>query len=162
MISEGAKTRFLLAHNTLMADREGVIEGCRHIQAAFSDCSSVDAEIIELQREIEVVTELSRKAIYQNACTAQDQDDFNERNSGYLERHRAARERMEALEAEWRTRIGKAKMLESFIHDIKKSPLPIEEFCDKLWVSVVDKVTVGKDGEMTFSFRNGSNVTIES
>jgi DNA invertase Pin-like site-specific DNA recombinase len=40
----------------------------------------IDAELAELRREIEVVAELSRKAIYENARTAQRQTDFNERN----------------------------------------------------------------------------------
>ena len=62
----------------LLADRNGLIADCRFAWAKYCNCSSVDTEIVELQREIEVVTEPSRKAIYENARTAQDQDDFND------------------------------------------------------------------------------------
>ena len=116
--------------------------------------------IIELQCEIDVVIELSKKAIYENARTAQDQDDFNERNSGYLERHRVAKERMEALGVEGHIRIGKAKMLESFIRDVENRPSVITEFDDNLWVSLIDKVMVDKGGIMTFAFRIGKDITM--
>jgi hypothetical protein len=36
-----------------------------------------------LEREVEVARELSRKAIYENAHSAQNQDEWNERNNGY-------------------------------------------------------------------------------
>jgi hypothetical protein len=157
---EEIKAAFLLAHNTLLADREGLLEDCRFAWAKYCDCSSVDVEIIELQREIDVVIELSKKAIYENARTAQDQDDFNERNSGYLERHRAAKERMETLEAKRRACMGKAKTLETFIRDAENRPSTITEFEDNLWVSLIEKVAVNKDGTMTFVFRIGRDVTV--
>jgi len=45
-----------------------------------------------------VVTELSKKAIYENARVVVSQDEFNERNNSYLERHRKATERVAELE----------------------------------------------------------------
>ena len=150
------KARFLVAFNKLMANRDGLIEDCRLAQAAISDTAAIDAELAELRREIEVVTELSRKAIYENARTAQNQSDFNERNDGYLERHRVASERIDELEAAKRERVAKGKTLDRFIADIQKRPLALTEFDEAVWLATVDKVTVATDGTMTFIFRNGS------
>ena len=69
---------------------------------------------------------------------------------------------MEALEAERRTRIGKAKILETFIQDAENRPATITEFEDSLWGSLIEKVAVDRDGTMKFSFRIGKDITIES
>lgn len=153
------KERFLTAFNKLMENRDGLIEDCRMVQSTLCDTTAIDAELAELRREIEVVAEISRKAIYENARTAQDQTDFNERNNGYLERHRQATTRVDELEAEKRERLAKSKTLDIFILDIEKRPLALTEWEEALWLAVVDKVTVAMDGTMTFTFRNGAEVT---
>lgn len=153
------KSRFLSAFNKLMENRDGLIEDCRLAQTAISDTSTIEAELAELLREIDVVTELSRKAIYENARTAQSQSDFNKRNDGYVERHRKATERIDELETAKRERLAKGKTLDRFIADIEKRPLALTEFDETVWLTTVDRVTVGIDGEMAFRFRNGTEIT---
>jgi hypothetical protein len=136
-----------------------LIEDCRLAQSVLCDTAAIDAELAELHREIEVVTELSRKAIYENARTAVNQTEWAERNKAYLERHRKALERVDELEADKRERLGKAKIIEGFIRDIESRPLAITEFEEKLWLAVIDAATVGRDGTVVFRLRNGSEVT---
>lgn len=126
------KTRFLAAFNRLMENRDGLIEDCRLAKTVLCDTKDIDAELAELQNEIDVVTELSRKAIYDNARTAQNQSDFNERNNAYLERHRRAKERIDELDVAKRERLAKGKMLDRFIADIQSRPLAITEFDESL------------------------------
>ena len=80
-------------------------------------------------------------------------------NKAYLERHRKAMERVDELETAKRERLGKAKIIEGFIKDIESRPLAITEFDEKLWLAVIDAVTVGRDGMVVFRLRNGSEVT---
>ncbi len=153
------KMRFLVAFNKLMSSRSGLIEDCRLAQGVLCDTSSIDAELVELLREIEVVSELSRKAILESARTAVNQSEWAERNSAYLERHRKATERVDELEATKRQRLGKAKTIDGFIKDIKSRPLVLTEFDEKLWLAVTDTATVSQDGTMAFKFKNGSEIT---
>ena len=152
------KERFLSAFGSLMSDRNGLIEDCRLALNVLCDTMAIDTELAELQSEIEVVTELSRKAIYENARTTVNQTEWAQRNSAYLERHRKASERVDDLEAIKRERLGKAKTIEGFIRDIENRPLAITEFDEKLWLAVVDQVTVAQDETMTFRFKNGSEI----
>jgi hypothetical protein len=153
------KSRFLTAFNSLMNDRDGLIEDCRLAQGILCDTKAIDAELAELHREIEVVTELSRKAIYENARTAVNQTEWADRHKAHLERHRKALERVDELEVVKRERLGKAKIIEGFIRDIESRPLAITEFDEKLWLAVIDAATVGRDGMVVFRLRNGSEVT---
>jgi len=56
-----------------MKSHDGLIEDCRLAQGVLCDTTAIDAELAELRSEIEVVTELSRKAIYENSRTAVNQ-----------------------------------------------------------------------------------------
>ncbi|WP_253952850.1 hypothetical protein [Streptococcus parasuis] len=153
------KERFLAAFNQLMHNRDGLIEDCRLAQNVLCDTTAIDTELTELFREIEVVTELSRKAIYENTRLTVDQKEWTKRNNAYLERHHKASERVDELEAVKRERLGKGKIIEGFIKDIESRPLAIAEFDEKLWLAVIDQVTVNQDGAMIFRFKNGSEVT---
>ena len=63
------------------------------------------------------------------------------------------------MEAEKRERIAKGITLDRFITDIEKRPRVFTEWDEALWLAVVDKATVATDGTMTFTFRNGSQIT---
>ena len=123
------------------------------------DTSAIDAELVELLSEIDVVAELSRKAILENARSAVNQAEWSERNNAYLERNHKASEHVDELEATKRERLGKAKTIEVFIKDVESRPLVINEFSETLWLTVIDTATVTQDGTMTFMFKNGSEVT---
>ena len=142
-----------------MNNRNGLIEDCRLVQSVLCDTTAIDAELVELLSEIEVVAELSRKAILENARSAVNQAEWSERNNAYLERHHKASERLDELEATKRERLGQAKTIEVFIKDVESRPLVISEFDEKLWLAVIDTATVAQDSTITFWFRNGSEVT---
>jgi DNA invertase Pin-like site-specific DNA recombinase len=152
------KSAFLAAFNTLMGDRDSLVEDCRMAQKLLCDCKAIDAEMAELQSEIEVVTELSRKAIYENAHSALDQAEWNSRNDAYIERHRIATERLTELEAAKRERQSKSRTLGAFIKELQSRPLAIDKFDEHLWAASVDTVTVMKDGRLVFRFKDGTEV----
>ena len=155
---EDIKVRFLEVWNGVSAHREEIIADCRAAKSVLCDCAGIDTELAELQREVDVVTELSRKAIYENAHSTVNQDEWNERNNGYLERHRTATERIAVLEETRRQRQNKARILETFIKGIVSSPQVLTEFDEKLWAAAIDRVTVDSEGGLMFRFKNGTEV----
>lgn len=154
------KQRFLIAFNTLMGDRQELFANCRLSQSILCDCSEIEAELEELRREIEVVTELSQKAIYENARVPVSQDEFNERNNSYLERHRMATERVAELEKLKCERQNKILMLETFIKGIESRPLVLEEYDEKLWAMSVERVKVMLNGKLVFIFKDSTEIEV--
>lgn len=152
------KQRFLNTVNALMGGRDELIANCRFAKQDLCDCSEIDAQLAELGQEIEMVTELSKKAIYENARVAVSQDEFNERNNSYLERHRKATERVAELEGLRRERQGRLLTLDGFMRAIETRPLVLEEFDEKLWVVAVEKITVTTKGKAVFGFRGGIEI----
>lgn len=150
------KQRFLKAFNILMGDRDEVLSNCRLAQEVLCDCSAIETELAELHREIEVVSELMRKSIYENARFGVNQDEYNQRYQGYIERHRIATERVAELEDMQRNRQNKSLTLERFIREIETRPLVVDEFDESLWLAAIDKVIVHGAGDIQMAFRDGT------
>jgi len=152
------KTRFMAAWNEMAGNKDTLITDCKAAKTLICECKTIHAELEELEREVEVVTELSRKAISDNARTAQNQIDFNERNNGYLERLQLAHGRIDELENEKRRRKHTARVLGTFIRNLESSPQTLDAFDDKVWTTSIDRVTVREDGKLIFRFMNGTEV----
>ena len=144
----------------MLKDRQGLIEDCRIAKEALCDTKAIDTELAELRGELEVVTELTRKAIKENASSVVDRAKWQKRNDAYLKRYDKAARRIDELESVRCERIAKSKVIEGFIRDIESRPLAIDGFDEKLWLAVIDTVTVARDGSMTFRFKNGAEITV--
>lgn len=155
---DDVKEKFLSAFNKLAASRDGLIEDCRLAQKTLCDLTKIDAELVELERELEIVEELSRKAINENAREAIDQSEWVKRNGVYLKRHDEATKRILELDALKKERVGKSKTLEMFIRGLEQNQQVLTEFDEELWSAVIASVAVGIDGKLTFCFKDGTEI----
>ncbi len=160
LTEDEVKQRFLTAFNILMGGRDELLANCQLAQEVLCDCSAIDTELKELHREIEIVSELTRKSIYDNARFSVNQDEFNERHQGYMERHRIATERVAELEDKQRNRQNKSLTLERFIREIETRPLLVDDFDERLWLAAIDKVIVYGADNIQFIFRDGTVITV--
>ena len=156
---DDVKQKFLIAWNSLAANRENLIADCKAAKKVLCDTTAIDTELAELHREVEVVSELSRKAIFEAAHpTDGGAIDLNERNGGYLERLKTANARISELEEAKRQKQYKARLLGTFLRNLNDSPLVLDEFDEALWMATIDRVTVMPEGKLIFLFRNGTEI----
>jgi len=128
----------------------------RSAKAVLCDWTAIDAELAELSREIEVVSDLSRKAIHEIAHNAADREGLNKRNNDCLERHRKATERKSVSEAAKGQRKSRARILETYLRSAVDSPRALAKFSEKLWTAAIDRVTVRPDDRLVFRFKDGA------
>ena len=159
LTEEAIKTRFLEAYSQLLPDRERLIEDCRVMQTTLTDCSEIDRETRELLQELEVVAELTRRCVDENSTSALDQDDYQTRYNGLLERYNRAEARIKELEIQRTERMAKADAIGAFMFRLREMDQPLEHFDDRLWLEIVDCVTVHRDGSLIFKFQNGTEIT---
>jgi len=155
---EEVKVKFIQAFNSILEYREELIANCHLAQESICDYTDIDVELDALRREMEVVAELSRKAIYENAHTVINQEEWHERNNGYLERHRMASERVIELEEQKRERQRKSLMLDGFIQNLATCGKALETFDERIWMAAIDKVAVQSDGKLVFRFKDGTKI----
>ena len=132
----------------------------RTMQAALTDTGSLDSEIAALLSEMEVVAELTKRCIEENSTTAQDQATYLERYNGLAERYETAKAKLEKLQAAKAQREAKSEDISGFMFELAEYGEPITEFDDRLWLTVIDTVTVHRDGRLTFMFQTGHEITV--
>lgn len=155
LTEEEIKARFLDAFNALVSDKERLLDECRTMQAALTDTGSLDSEIAALLSEMEVVAELTKRCIEENSTTAQDQTAYLERYNGLAERYETAKAKLEKLQAAKAQREAKAEDIGGFMFELAEYGESLTEFDDRLWLTVIDTVTVHRDGQLTFKFQTG-------
>lgn len=154
---ETIKTRFVGAFNAILADKDSALENCRLMQATLTDCTGIDTEIESLLEEIEVVTELTKRCIAENSQTAQNQEEYTARYNGFVERYEKAKAQLEQLRTTKAEREAQAEAIGAFMFEMQELDT-VNEFDKKLWLTVIDTVTVHADGRMTFKFQGGTEI----
>jgi hypothetical protein len=157
---DAVKAAFLTAMNEVLGNREELLADCRAARDLLTDTKAIDAELAGLHQEIEVVVELSHKAIAENAHTALDQEAFAERYDALVTRHEKAAGRAAELEAMKLEKQSKRRVLGSYLKELESRPVAIADFDGRLWSAAVEQVTVDKDGDMTFLFRDGTEIHV--
>jgi len=155
------KRCFLLAYNDLMGSRQTVLADCELIRQTLCDTSALDSEMQREHDEMTIASELMKAHIKKNASVAQSQEAYALEAGRIEERYNAALGHYTALEAEREKRIYKSKELTTFIAMLKKQPLTVPEWNERLWIALLDTATVQQDGSIVFRFKSGKEITKE-
>lgn len=105
-----------------------------------------------------MVTELSKKAIYENTRIAVSQDEWSERNNSYLGRHRNTTERVAELKKLKCERQSKFLMLEALKRVLNHARWFWRNSTISLGVVAVEKDKVMPDSRLVFSFKDGTEI----
>ena len=159
MREEDVQARFISAFNSLITDKAPYISACEVTRQILTDTTTIDAEIKDLLQEMEVVAGLTKKCIEENSTTAQDQDEYTARYNGYVDRYEKAKARYDELDSLRKEKLAKAKAIDRFIATLRERDDLLNEFDDRLWLTMVDHATVHRDGKITFCFCNGTEIT---
>ena len=127
------------------------------MQATLTDCTGIDKEMQTLLEEIDVVTELKKRCIAENSQTAQNQEEYAARYNGFVERYEKAKARLEQLRTTKAAREAQAEAIGAFMFEMQELDT-INEFDEKLWLTIIDTVTVHAGGRMTFKFQGGKTL----
>ena len=159
--TETIQQKFLIAYNRFMENRDSVVSDCELMRTALSDCTMLDAEIDRLTEEIEVVAEMVKGCVKENAASAQSQAEYTKKYDALVKRYEKATKRVDELSTERTRKQDRDRELRLFIESIKEQPLALEEWNERLWVGLLEKATVFHDGRMVFEFKNGAEIEVE-
>jgi len=129
-------------------------------QGRLSGSDALETEAATLKEECDVVTELTRKCVQENAATAQDQTEYRQRFDGLVARYEIARARLAEIETQRVERIAKRTNITRFLQSLVKYGDMVTEFDEELWYITTDSIMVCGDGRLVVKFRDGSEVSI--
>lgn len=154
------RSKFIKAYNQVMVNKEQVINDANEVIKALTDTSLIDNAISETESELEIITELVRKLVRENASHSQNQDDYAKKYKELEARYEKTKNKLDELNDEKQIRKGKLLELNSYLATFKEVGEIITDWDDNLWMTVLDKAIVNRDGTITFKFIVGIDITI--
>ena len=152
------KEIFVKALNSLLKEKEDFIVHMKEEMDALGRKGELEKQQQEeLRRELEETAESAKKYVMENAHTAIDQEEYAREYNSLVERCREQEAELDKISESMIEEEMRVKRIEYFIKQIKDLD-PITEFDEKLWVSLVDFVTVYGKGDIRVMFKNGMEV----
>jgi len=152
---------FVEAFNRVIEDKDRIIGDFDAIIEVLTDISSLDKESTKLRDECAVVMELIRKCVEENAHSAMDQSEYQERYNELVDRYETAKRRLDAIADEKQARAAKRESISRFLTDLKRLDGLLAEFDEELWYATVDTMTVRLEREAIVTFKNGTEIKIQ-
>ena len=150
--TETVQQLFIRAYNQLMQNRPQIIKDCEEWRRAIIDFTGLDAEITRQMEEAEIVAELVKAAVKENASTALSQEAYIQKYEALTRRYDAATAELDRLQGIRALKVQQDKQMALFIRTLKKQPDRMENWDDTIWTVMVEKAIVHKDGSMTLFF----------
>lgn len=155
---EQLKEMFVAVLNTRLADKTAILAAYKEVIHTFTDNTALEQEAETLQNECDVVMELMRKMVQENARLPQDQTEYQRRYDTLVTRFDGAKARLDEASRSVQQRNAKRMELEKFVRLLKKQDGLLTEFDEELWYAVIDRLVVKSAIEVTFIFKDGSEV----
>lgn len=159
--TETVQKMFLTAYNRLMKNRTEVISDCECMRKLLVNFSEIDTEISHWVEETEVVAELVKAAVKGNSSAAQSQEAYLKKYESLTKRYESAAAELERLKAKKANLQQQDKEMARFIRTLKSQPEQIDSWNDTIWILMVEKAVVHRDGSITFVFYNGKEIKVD-
>lgn len=157
---EQIKELFIKAVNLLLADAGEIIRNYYEVRPLIFDTECFATELAELQEELTVTAELIQKCVDDNARTALNQEQYRQKYDTLVARFEKAKKRIQEIDGIKRDREARRLQTDHFMRELKKQDTLITEFDEKLWFTLVDRITVYSETDIRFTFKNGTEYAL--
>ena len=156
---EEVKAAFLSAYNKLVSEKAEIVANTETIRETLCRTDALEEEKHGLENDMAMLAGMVQSAIDENARIAQDQGEYQERYNRLVERYNTTKAQYDEVARAITEKEAQNERLAGFIKILKAQDGIIAEFDERLWSSMVDFVTVGRNKEMAMTFRDGTKIT---
>lgn len=157
---EQIKASFMKAFNELGSRKEKVVEDCEFMIQLIDNISELDEQIDNLNREIDIVTEMAKKLVEENKTSPMNQEDFMKKYKELEEKHSGLIQKVTKLESERGRKNEQIAALKLFLETYKKQPSLMAEWDSAIWLMTVESARVKKDRRIRFKFYTGTEIEV--
>ena len=154
------KKRFIEVCNRIATDKEDFIASCRQIVEMLSDTAAIDRKIEAQYIYLNGLAVSMQEFIKENAMKPQDKDFYKKKMAEYNSQKAEAEKVLHDLQDKRAARLSRKELLEGLIRTMNREGIVTDTFDEKLWLLLVEKATVGTDGKLTFTLRNGMEIEV--
>ena len=122
------------------------------------DAYALQVEKQHLEDELSMIVSMTQNIVAENARIAQDQDEYQKRYDSLVAKYDETKTQYDSVTESIAAKEAKSARLADFISLMKSQKGVISEFDIWLWSSTVEFVTVGRNKEITVTFRDGTKI----
>ena len=160
MTEDEIREGFVRAYNALASDKDEIIENIREMKAILCNTDDLFAEKERLDADVTIAAERLQEAIDENARVAQDQNEYEIRYAELDKRYEELSAERDGVADTIKEKESKAIRLDEFIRALSEREGVRASFDESLWGCLVESVTISRRKDMTFRFRDGSEITV--
>jgi len=147
---------FISAFNSLIDNKDEIIQGYDTIVATLTNTSALEAEGEKLESECAMVMEMIQKCMDENAHSALDQAYYIRRYTALEDRYETVKSGLTDIGDKLIERTAKRENISAFLKTLAQSSTLLTEFDEALWNATVESVTVYSEHELSFVFCDGA------
>lgn len=152
------KQAFIGAFNSILKNKDEILQGYETIIKALTDTSELDKESSKLQNEIEIVTEMLRRCVEENTHSVLNQTEYEERYNALAQRYESIKKELEVIEKKTLEKSAKHESILAFIKELEKKDSLLEKFDEELWGATINTITIKANNEVIFEFKDGTKL----
>ena len=160
LTADRLEQKFLEMFAIYFADRQATLDTLRYVKKTLTDTDFIDEDIADCERVLDILTEMIRQTVMQNASATVTEEEYKRRYNDLTERYQTAEERLNTLLAERKRMEAEALTISGMLSQLMElEQLPIE-FDEKLWNATVERLAVYEDERLVFSLKDGTEITV--
>lgn len=142
---------FITAVNDMLKNKNEIIANLRESLTVIST-DELEAELAAAKKEMLLLAGMVENLVTENAHTAQDQIEYNQKYDALIDRYEAAKSHYEDIEKQITAVQNRVRSIESFIKNVRKLGV-VTEFDEELWGLLVDRITVYSKEDVRVEFK---------
>ncbi|MCI9081816.1 MAG: recombinase family protein [Lachnospiraceae bacterium] len=150
---------FVKAAGILYTEKEEIIESMNAAKEILFDIGGLESQQTQLREEMAVVAEMIQQCISENARVALDQTEYQKKYDGLSERFDRVKERLDETTHAIAEKKARRGTIERFLAELEQGEMPAE-FRERLWMNLVDHVTVFGKEDVRFTFKDGTEIKV--
>jgi hypothetical protein len=156
LLEDEIKSGFVRLIRKLCKDKEGYIGDIESMRESPVDLDRMQAELVEMIRELEELAKKAQVGLYDYARSGED------RHNSAMRQYEAKLAEKQALENMLKAARAKNHGIDTFISAMRKMDSPIKKFDLDLWAGLIEEARVQDDGSITYHLRSGIAVNIKT
>ena len=152
------KEMFIKVVNVAISERDELIANTKLMMSKVCSTKKLEKEQTQLLNEMNVFVEMTQNIINENARTALDQKEYQEKYDSLVTKYEETKQKYDEVTTEITSKQSQSEHFKDFIAAIGKAQGICTEFDEGLWSSLIDFVTVYKEDDVSFTFKNGMEI----
>ena len=151
---EALEKAFVQVMQQVLSQKEGILTACCEALDEAFDTAELDKAATRLQDQALSMAERVRQLVDENAWVQRDQEEFKKDYEALIAGHAKLSEKIQMIVEQKKDKAERWRRIEIFLHMLEEQKECIG-FEPGMFVALVDKVIIQRDGGMEFCFRNG-------